>query len=493
LLKRNLIANYFGNGWTAFIGLAFIPLYIKILGIESYALIGIFGVIQTWLGLLDMGMTPTLSREMARFTGGLYSSASIRDLLRSIEFVAIIIAILIIVGVALASTWLAISWLQAGDLPTEVVAQSLIIMGFVAALRFLEGIYRSALIGLQRQVLLNIFNVAISTLRAIGGIGALVWISPTIEMFFLWQAFIALTSLAILVFITYAALPNAAVGGKFSMKALQGIWKFAGGMTGITFLALLLTSVDKVILAKLLALSEYGYYTLASVVAGALYLVVNPITMTWFPRLCQLHAAKDDAGMVRAYHQGAQLVSVVAGSAAVVIMINAQTLLQIWTQDTELAFRTAPLLSLLVLGNLLNALMWIPYQTQLAYGWTSLGVRGNICAVIVIVPAIFFVTPHYGAIGAGWVWVGLNASYCLIGIHFMFRRILKSEKWIWYRDDVLRPIFSAACVASMFKLLLPSATSDLAMSGLLICASIATLLAAFLASKTLRHSLRKSL
>jgi O-antigen/teichoic acid export membrane protein len=46
MLKRNLIANYLGQGWTALVGLAFIPLYIKYLGIEAYGLIGLFGVIQ---------------------------------------------------------------------------------------------------------------------------------------------------------------------------------------------------------------------------------------------------------------------------------------------------------------------------------------------------------------------------------------------------------------------------------------------------------------
>jgi hypothetical protein len=51
-------------------GLAFIPLYIKYHGIEAYGLIGLFALLQAWLGLLDMGMTPILGREMARFTGG---------------------------------------------------------------------------------------------------------------------------------------------------------------------------------------------------------------------------------------------------------------------------------------------------------------------------------------------------------------------------------------------------------------------------------------
>ena len=88
-LKRNLLANYLGQAWAALMGLAFVPLYIKYLGIEAYGLIGLFAVLQAWLSLLDMGMTPTLGREMARFTGGIHSNESIRDLLRSIEIIAV--------------------------------------------------------------------------------------------------------------------------------------------------------------------------------------------------------------------------------------------------------------------------------------------------------------------------------------------------------------------------------------------------------------------
>ena len=43
-LKKNFVANYFGQGWQALMGLAFVPVYIRYLGIESYGLIGIFEV-----------------------------------------------------------------------------------------------------------------------------------------------------------------------------------------------------------------------------------------------------------------------------------------------------------------------------------------------------------------------------------------------------------------------------------------------------------------
>ena len=320
-------------------GLAFIPVYIQYLGMEAYGLIGLFAMMQAWLTLLDMGMTPTLSREMARFDGGSYMAGPIRDLLRSVEIIALGIAVFIAGGSVLGADWLASSWLKADELPVAVVAQAFTIMGLVTALRFVEGVYRSSIVGLQRQVLFNVINSSMATLRGLGAVAILVWVSPTILAFFLWQALVSGATLAILAGTTYASLPPTARPARFSVEALRRVWRFAGGMLGITFLALLLTQVDKLLLSKLLILSEFGFYTLAAVVAGALYMLVSPITQAWFPRLSQLHAAADHAGLVRTYHQGAQLVTVMMGSAALVLIVFSETFLHLWTQNATLAQR----------------------------------------------------------------------------------------------------------------------------------------------------------
>jgi O-antigen/teichoic acid export membrane protein len=465
--------------------LAFIPIYIEYLGIEAYGLIGLFGVLQAWLVLLDMGMTPTVNREMARFTGGIHSAVSIRDLLRSIEVIALCIAILIGLGIWAVSGWLASDWLRAEKLPVSTVTQAFTIMGAVTSLRFVEGIYRSAIIGLQRQVLYNGVNSALATVRGLGAVGILIWVSPTIEAFFIWQGLISILTLSVLAGVTYRTLPKAERGARFSITAIRGIGQFAGGMMGITFLSLLLTQVDKILLSKLLTLSDYGYYSLATVVAGALYTLVGPITQAWFPRLSELHAANNQSELINKYHQGAQLVSVFMGSAAIILIAFAEPILLHWTRDADLARRSATLLSVLALGNLLNGLMWIPYQTQLAHGWTGLAIRINIISVAIFVPAILWVTPRYGAEGAAWVWVILNLLYVLIGIHFMYRRILIKEKWRWYGQDILQPLTVAAVVALAADLAMPESNQLI----WLVVASTATLLAAVCSASGVRAEL----
>ena len=107
------------------------------------------------------------------------------------------------------------------------------------------------------------------------------WVSASIEAFFIWRVG----------FYYHADRPcddylrQSAVlreGRELFDRGLAWCVAIRGGMIGITFLALLLTQVDKLLLSKLLTLSEYGYYTLAATVAAALYMLISPITQAWY-------------------------------------------------------------------------------------------------------------------------------------------------------------------------------------------------------------------
>jgi len=487
MLKRNLIANYLGQGWRAVISLAFVPVYIKYLGIEAYGLIGIFAILMSALGLFDVGMKPALGREMARYTGGTHNEQSIWNLLRSVEIISSVIVIIVALIIWFISDWLATSWVKAQTLPTPVVAQTFAIMGLVAALQFFESIYSSILAGLQRQVIQNVIICSSATIRGLGAVGVLVWVSPTTQAFFIWQAICSCISLLVCAIVVYQSLPSPPNRACFSKVALLSVWRFAAGMLVITILALLLTQVDKALLSSMLTLDSFGYYALASSIAGSLAILVGPITAAYYPRFNQLIVMDDTVGIHSAYHQAAQLVTVIVGPATAVLFFFSEQILLLWTSNPELSHRVAPIMAVLALGTFLNCLMWVPYQMQLAYGWTSLTVIINSIAVAILIPAIFVMVPIYGPIAAAWIWVVLNGSYCLIGVHFMYRRILTTEKWAWYIRDVLIPLLAASTIAFFASLIFPANFERLWGVGLIALTSVVSLVGATLSAPLIRR------
>lgn len=478
-LKKNTIANYLGQGWTALMGLAFVPMYIEYLGVEAYGLIGVFAILQAWLALLDMGMTPTLNREMARYTAGAHTAQSIRNLLRSLEMICFAMALLIGVAVWLSAAWLSAHWIQAEKLPVEKVAQAISIMGFVVSLRFIESLYRGAIFGLQKHVLFNVVNAFLATVRGVGVLGVLAWVSPTIEAFFFWQGIVSVIAIATLAAVAYRYLPVPASPPCFSRDALKEVWRFARSMMASTFLSLLLLQTDKILLSRLLSLEYFGYYTLASSVCAVVYLLAAPIAQSFSPRFAELVTRGETTALIKTYHQAAQLVVVMVVPAALVLMVFGETLISLWTGNPSLAAEVPTLIALLALGGALNALMYTPYMLQLAYGWANFTVWVNLVAVLLFVPALIWVAPRYGAIGAASVWAVLNVGYVLIAIHFMHRRLLKDEKWRWYLYDVMLPTLSAGFVVWVLWLAQPSAMSKvseivwlLATGGIALAASV---------------------
>lgn len=491
MVKRNLIANYLGQAWVVLMGFAFTPLHIKYIGIESYGLIGLFTVLQTWLFLLDLGMTPALGRELARFTGGAHSSVAIRDLLRSVEWIAGTIGLLVTIGIWTASGWMASDWLQTEKLPEEIVDNSLVIMGGVIGLRFVESVYRSSLIGLQRQTIFNFANAALATMRSVGALGVLAWLSPTIEAFFIWQGIISFLTLTIFAAMTYRIIPCGDRSGRFSLSALLSVRKFAGGMVALSTLTLILTGVDKILLSGLLTLTEYASYMLALTVASAMPMMVTPVVSAVYPRMCELVELKDKAKLIIIFHRSTQIITVVMGATAMVIVQFSETLLLLWTHDLEIAERTADLLSLLVLVQLVSGLMYIAHYAQLAHGWITLELRIYSIATALIVPLLLWVTPVYGAIGAAGVLLALGIGQLIIGLSYMFRRIMVGEKFNWYVQDMAIPLAAALGFTGITRAYITMPQDYLAqlllMVGILVCTLLAGVITASHTRKILQE------
>ena len=488
-VKANVVANYFSQTYIAVIGFVFVPIFIKYLGIEAFGLIAIFTIFQSSLALLDMGMKPALGREMAKFAAGAHDAQSIRDLLRSVEIAAVAMATVISLAAFWSASWIASKWLNVENLPLSSVMHAIAGMGILCALRFVENIYSGSIAGLQRQVLQSVLSSSLVTARALGAIAVLAWVSPTVEGFFIWQVLISIVAIPILAAAVYRELPACPRPARFSWDSLTGIWHFAGGVMTITLFSLLLTQFDKILLSRLLPLKVFAVYAVAGVLSTGLYMLSTPIGAAFYPSFTQLITLGDVKALRHAYHQAAQLSAVVMGSAAIVLIVFADSVLGAWTGNPTLTKDAAPILRVLAFGTLLSGFIGIPFQMQLAYGWTKLTIKMNFVAVALLVPMLFLVVPRYGGIGAAWVWVALNAGYLLFGIHFMHLRVLPSEKWRWYGRDVLAPASAAVAAALLCKYGMPNRTAAVMELLVLLFSSACVVVAATLVSPTVRGPL----
>jgi O-antigen/teichoic acid export membrane protein len=492
VLRRNTIANMVGNGWAAVMGLAFIPLYVRFLGIEAFGLLGFFAALQAVLSLLDLGLGAALNREVARLAAR-EEPAQLRDLVRTLEIIYWFVGVLVALVVVLLSPILAGHWVNAEGIPVETLQRVILLMGLTIAVRWPFALYSGGLLGLQRQVLYNGLRMPLDTLRN-GGVVLVLWlVSPTLQAFFYWQIAAGAVTTLLLGAVLWRVIPGPAKTACFRVERLRETWRFAAGMSGIAVTVLLLTQIDKIILVRLLSLEAFGYYALASAAAAGLVQISSPVFSAFYPRLTHLVTVGDEEELRRVYHLGAQLLSILMLSATTLIALFSAELLLLWTQDATVAATAAPLLSLLIIGTGLNGVMSMPYALQLASGWTRLALYTNIAAVFVLIPLLILLAERYGAIGAAAVWPVLNLGYVVIGVQLTHRRLLRGEARRWYLQDFGFPLVTAVLIAGSARLLLPDQLSMPSLAAALVAIGCATSGAAAFSTPSGLNWLRTSL
>jgi O-antigen/teichoic acid export membrane protein len=403
---------------------------------------------------LDLGLSTTLNRELARAgafanggdaAGPVAPVARARDLLRTLEVVYFGVALLAGVVVWLAAPLIASRWLHGTVLGERSIAHAVALMGLVVAAQWPISLYEGGLRGLERQTLLNGIGAVMSTLRGLGAVVVLLWMSRTIAAYFLWQALANVLHVVVLAVATWRAMPRGGTEAAFDRAAvfrtaeLTRIWRFTAALSGISVLGLILTQADKIVLSKMLPLDRFAYYNVAWSVAAGLLLVSVPLFEAIFPRLSALTAAGATETLRRTYHAAIQLSTVLAVPAAAVLLVFSREFTAVWLHDPRAAAQTYQLIALLAVGTAANVVMTIPFALQLAAGWTRLSLYKNLVALAIAVPLLVVAVSRYGAVGAASVWIVINVGYLIFELPIMHRRLLPGDLAQVYLRDIGAP------------------------------------------------------
>lgn len=437
-LKANILTSYASQIYVTLIGIVMVPIYVKYMGAEAYGLVGFFAMLQAWFQLLDMGLTPTMARATARFNGGAGDALSLHRLLRALEGIFVGVAVLGGGAMVAGASAIAGSWLKVQELPLGEVQRAIMLMALIVSLRWMCGLYRGAINGFERLVWLSGFNIAVATGRFVLVIPFFIYVGASPTQFFAYQLAIAVIELTVFVIQTYRLLPKVASGQHtpWQWAPLRGVLKFSLSIAFTSSVWVLVTQTDKLVLSKMLPLTDYAYFTLAVLVANGVMVISGPISSALLPRLTKLSAEGNEVGLIQLYRNATQVVAVIAIPVALVLAFFAEEILWAWSGDADIARQAAPVLTLYALGNGILALGAFPYYLQFAKGDLKLHMIGNACFVILLIPTLILATMHYGAIGAGWAWLGANTVYFLAWVPKVHNRFASSLHTQWLLRDI---------------------------------------------------------
>jgi O-antigen/teichoic acid export membrane protein len=427
-LKANIIANFAGAGFVSIISLLVIPLYLGMLGAEAYGLVGFFLSFRSMAGMLDLGLSAVVSREVAARMATELGHAQVGRFVRTIELIYWGMGLLAGGGIFAWAAFAGHDWLKLSELSAHTVMLSTYLFGVTLMATWPVAFYRGLLRGLEQQVQYNLILSSTAVLRAVGSVALLWFVQRSVLVFLLWHLVVGLVEVLIMGMTAWYYVDRA--GGtqdrRFDIGEIRQIWCFMSGVSIVTLLSVAVSQVDRLIISKLLPLEMLGYYTVAYSLAVSLGRLSGPIVTAVFPRLSAHYAKGDAVALMNTLRRSSSLVSLVVAPVGIGLAWFAYEVLLVWTQSGDAARYGQSALALLAIAYVFNAMAHLDSTVQFATGRTRLLLVYGAVSSCLYVPAVYWAIRQWGLAGAAACWLALNVmSFVLLAI-FRTAYILKA-------------------------------------------------------------------
>jgi O-antigen/teichoic acid export membrane protein len=299
---------------------------------------------------------------------------------------------------------------------------------------------------------LNIYKICVSTLKFVGAFLLVKYITNDIFHFFIYQLSIGIIEFLVIRYKVYSLLPTT----NFimpSLKILRKILPFALTLSSTSFAWILFTQVDKFLLSHYIPLSEYGYFTLVSTIAGGIMQISLPLTQAISPRMTALIAENKISEMLKVYHSGTKVLAVVSISVVSIISFFSYELLYIWTDDVEASKWAAPILIWYVLGNGIVAIWSIQHYLQYAYGNLKYEIKFYMILLPVSLPVVYFSVINHGALGAGIALFIMLLLVFLFWAPFIHHKFAPGIHIEWIVKDILPALVMSAIFITILRII----------------------------------------
>lgn len=407
MVKNNILkilSNYLARFWGIVSVFIFIPLYIKFLGVESYAVIGFYSLLLGITGFIDSGMSSAVLKEFSIKNTSSYKYS----LLRSIEKKYIIVCLVLIVIFTFNSNFISNSWLTSEFIPSKRLQYYIILISIGICLQLLSSLYYGAFFGLNEQIRANIYQIIWSVSKSLLVILYFVFFKASLEIYFWWQIICNLLYLLILRYSVVKKLEDPIGKLIIVFKTIpKHIFSYIINVTFIAILTSLNGYADKLIASSLFTLSVFGFYNIASTISQFPLYVSSPLVLFIFPSIARLFHEKKIFRLNYLIFKIYVLLIIVSLPIIFTVITFSKDIMGIWTGqilDKETAKSYGTLIKFLVSGYFFTAMQLPLYYVLLASDKTRFSVIQSIVQFLVGVPLLYISAKLYGITYIGVVW-----------------------------------------------------------------------------------------
>ncbi len=398
--RKNVIANYFGAGWSAMLSFLTIPFLLSMLGAEAYGLIALFLAIKAIASVFDFGLAVATNREVAFRLG--CKDSPIGSLITTVEVLYWIIGIIISFIVWGVLQLFLVDWVSTEVLRSDQLVIMSLFFAISLGISFPVVLYQNLLRSFNKHIAYNIALVLSATFKNPGALLLLWMFSSSIEVFMNWYLITSVVEIIMYWMLVKGkiALVSDCSSGRFNYSSLSGMKKFAVGTGVSSIIAAVIFQIDKVLISKFLNLELLGYYSAILALVGAFGKLTTPIVTAVFPRLATTYGAGDVKSVANMYQYYTQTINRLLVPIVVALIAFAPQILELWlpsaVENSDLYY----VVIFLGIAYMFYSLANMPIITLMAFKNINILIVFRTIALVLLVPVLLFLIINYGLKGA---------------------------------------------------------------------------------------------
>ncbi|PSC03135.1 flippase [Alsobacter soli] len=396
-ISVNFLANATGTLVTIAVSILTVPIFVHRIGEARYGVLSIVWLLLGYFGFLDLGLSRASTNALARLQA---SSTSDRTSL----IVASLLANLVIGCAGAVALYLAgmalMTWFI--TVPEAIKPEIAFALPWVAAflpLALVSGVAVGILEASERFTAVNALQTFGAVLGQVAPVVAAILISPTLDV--VVPIAVIARAAGVLLILAFVVLKEGPWGSfVVQAEALVGLFKYGGWVTVSSLVSPLLQSIDQFVIGSTLGVSAVTYYAIPmSLVTRSQFFAVA-LSRALFPRLSRLEAAEAQRVFEKATLTLGFSYAVICGPA----IFLAKPFIALWISPA-FADTAGPIAALLMLGAWINGLAFVPFSLLQARGRPDLTAKFHLLEVLPFLLILWFLTSHFGLIGAALAWV----------------------------------------------------------------------------------------
>lgn len=395
---KNIIINYFSIVLMGGVTIVLIPIYLGLLGKEQWGVVAICISVQGLMGLLDVGVSQLMPRDIARVSCNPIDEARTFKKYLQIYLVMggagfIIVQILL---QDLVSYWI----LDATSSSTNiVVAIRVVLLQFF--FQFVNNANLGFWNGIQAQVKANAHTCVFFFMKHALAIVFIVYLDNSALSYVIAFALCSFLEVSVnLLSLFFVYFKNIAFS-KISLKEYLSIFgetiKFGGGVA----IGIFTFQLDRVILPKFVELSAFGYYLVVLNIGLAFFQLQYPMVRALLPHISKQNPIESSESKNR-------LALYLVGCCCLpclVAIIFSPIILDVWLHDENIThYGTLPL-RIILLSIAFNSLYQIVYLRIISFGRSSVVFKINFVVFMLVLPFSVLLIQQFAVVGAACIWL----------------------------------------------------------------------------------------